>query len=205
MSNSPLGNAPGTSRTAPLYDHPWAAQLHDMETVVRWLRTSAPHLQALADALTDALRAGARLYIFGNGGSATQASHFATELVGRFQRNRQPLPAQALPADGSLLTCIGNDFAFTDLFARQVAAFGRPGDVAIGLTTSGRSANVLSGLEAARERRLVTVGFCGQDDTALRPLCDWVVAVPSRDTARIQEGHLAVIHLLCQSIDAAFA
>ncbi|HEY8497149.1 MAG TPA: SIS domain-containing protein [Limnochordales bacterium] len=205
MPALPAGNEPDTAHTPPLHGDPWAAQIDAMETVVHWLRASAPYLEALARALIDALRAGGRLYIFGNGGSASQASHFAAELVGRFRRNRRPLPAQALPADGSLLTCIANDFAFTDLFARQLVAFGRPGDVAIGLTTSGRSANVLLGLDAARARGLVTVGFCGQDDTALRPLCDWVVTVPSRETARVQEGHLAVIHLLCHSIDAAFA
>ncbi len=188
-----------------LAPHPWTAQFDDMETVVGWLRESAEQLETLARAIVQSLQAGGRLYIFGNGGSATQASHFATELVGRFRLGRQPLPAQALPADGSLLTCIANDFDFVDVFARPVEAFGRPGDMAIGLTTSGRSANVLRGLEAARQRGLRTVGLCGQDDTVLRSLCDWVVAVPLKDTARIQEGHLAVIHLLCHYIDNAFA
>lgn len=186
-------------------DHPWAASLDEMEYIVRWLRAQAPYLERLARGLVEALQAGGRLHTFGNGGSATQASHFATELVGRFRRHRRALPAQALSADGSLLTCIGNDFEFGDVFARQLEAFGRPGDVAVGLTTSGRSANVLRGLETARRLGLVTVGLCGQDDAAMRPLCDWVVAVPSRDTARVQEAHLAVIHLLCLHIDAAFA
>ncbi|HEY8418757.1 MAG TPA: SIS domain-containing protein, partial [Limnochordales bacterium] len=104
MATLPAGGAPNTAHTPPLHHGPWAAQIGDMETVVRWLRASSPYLEALAGALVDALRAGGRLYIFGNGGSATQASHFATELVGRFHRNRHPLPAQALPADGSLLT-----------------------------------------------------------------------------------------------------
>lgn len=180
-------------------------QLDEMEAVVRWLRDNVQYIEELGRDLVEALQAGGRLYIFGNGGSASQAQHFATELTGRFRHNRRALPAQALNADGSLLTCIANDFDYNDVFARQVEAFGRPGDVAIGLTTSGRSGNVLRGLEAARQLGLRTVGFCGQNDEALRALCDQVVAVPSQDTARIQEGHLAVIHFLCESIDEAFS
>lgn len=202
LKGAPAGQeAAATAPSTPL----WASQLDELEAVVRWLRTRAPYLKELADALAQAIEAGGRLYIFGNGGSATQASHFATELVGRFRRNRRPLPAQALPADGSLLTCIANDFDFEQVFSRQLEAFGRPGDVAVGLTTSGRSPNVLRGLETARRMGLATVGFCGRDDAALGPLCDWVVAVPAGDTARVQEGHLAVIHLLCHSLDARFA
>lgn len=188
-----------------MQNHGWAQQLDEMEAVVRWLRGSVPYIGEVAAALVAALREDGRLYIFGNGGSASQAQHFATELTGRFRSNRRALPAQALNADGSLLTCIANDFDYDDVFSRQVEAFGRPGDVAIGLTTSGRSANVVRGLETARRGGLRTVGFCGRDDEMLRELCDFVIAVPSRDTARVQEGHLAVIHLLCETIDEAFS
>ena len=123
-----------------MQNHGWAQQLDEMEAVVRWLRESVPYIGEVAAALVAALREDGRLYIFGNGGSASQAQHFATELTGRFRSNRRALPAQALNADGSLLTCIANDFDYDDVFSRQVEAFGRPGDVAIGLTTSGRSA-----------------------------------------------------------------
>lgn len=181
-----------------------AAHFDEIEGVARWLRESGPFIEELAGLLIGALQRGGRLYVFGNGGSASQAAHFATELTGRFRRNRRPLPAQALPADGSLLTCIANDFQFADVFARQVDAFVRPGDAAVGLSTSGRSANVLQALDGARQKGGLTVGMCGRNDDEMQKVCDRVVAVPSQDTARIQEGHLAVIHLLCEYIDDAF-
>lgn len=181
-----------------------ASQLEEIAAVARWVKEAAPLLEEVAFDLVDVLQKGGRLYVFGNGGSASQAAHFATELVGRFRRNRRSLPAQALPADGSLLTCIANDFQFDDVFSRQVEAFARPGDAVVGLSTSGRSANVLKALDAARQQNVFTVGLCGRDDGCMQTVCRRVVSVPSEDTARIQEGHLAVIHLLCEYIDDAF-
>lgn len=181
-----------------------AQQLEETMVITRWLQERAEDVEAVGDALVSALRTGGRLYVCGNGGSASQAQHFATELVGRFRRDRHPLPAQALSADGSLLTCIANDFDFDDLFARQVHAFGISGDVLVGLSTSGRSGNVLRAFERARELGVTTVGLTGHDDEAMRNLCDHVIALPSANTARIQEGHLMIIHLVCEMIDSAF-
>lgn len=163
--------------------------------------TQAEALAAVAAAFATALRDGHTLMFFGNGGSAADAQHLAAEFVNRFVMDRPALAALALTTDTSVLTSIANDFDFRRVFARQVEAHGRAGDVAVGLTTSGRSPNVLEGLRAARLRHMVTVGFCGEDATALRDLCDHLVRVPSKTTARIQEVHILAGHILCQIVD----
>jgi D-sedoheptulose 7-phosphate isomerase len=154
--------------------------------------------------LADALAGGGKVLAFGNGGSATQASHLAGELIGRFKDNRRPYPALALSSDPGSVTCIANDFGYESLFARQVEALARRGDVAIGLTTSGRSANVLRGLAAAGKSGAVSIALTGAaglvDATA-----DHVVAVPSTVTAHIQEIHLMVIHVWCAAVDDMLA
>jgi D-sedoheptulose 7-phosphate isomerase len=149
----------------------------------------------------DAVRAGNKLLFFGNGGSAADAQHFAAELVIRFVRDRKPIPAVALTTDTSALTAAGNDLGFDQIFARQLAALGRPGDVAAGLSTSGRSPNVIAALKVARELGLKTVVFTGGDGGEVAGLADVSLSVPSQVTARIQEMHLTLGHMLCGALE----
>jgi D-sedoheptulose 7-phosphate isomerase len=171
------------------------------ETAERFFLAGAATVESAADALVEALRGGRTLLFFGNGGSAADAQHLAAEFVNRYVRDRPALAAVALTTDTSVLTSIANDSDFKSIFARQVEAIGRAGDVAIGISTSGRSANVLAGLRAARARRLVTIGLCGEQGDAMRALCDHLISVPSRTTARIQEVHILIGHILCQIVD----
>jgi D-sedoheptulose 7-phosphate isomerase len=149
-----------------------------------------------------ALQAGHKLLVFGNGGSAGNAQHIAAELVVRYEKNRSAMAAIALSADTLILTAAGNDFGFESIFSRQVAALGRPGDVAVGLSTSGRSPNVLAALREARRLGLHTSGLIGADGGPMRELCDTAIVVPSRITGRIQEMHLLVTHMLCKALEA---
>lgn len=149
-----------------------------------------------------ALEGGHKLLVFGNGGSAGNAQHIAAELVVRYEKNRTAMAAIALSADTLILTAAGNDFGFESIFSRQVAGLGRPGDVAVGLSTSGRSANVLAALREARRLGLRTSGLIGADGGPMRELCDAAIVVPSRITARIQEMHLLVTHMLCKALEA---
>jgi D-sedoheptulose 7-phosphate isomerase len=142
---------------------------------------------------------------FGNGGSAADAQHFAAELVGRFQRERAAWPALALTTDTSILTAVGNDLGYESVFRRQVEAHGRRGDVAVGISTSGRSPNVLAALRLARERGLVTVALTGQGGGEAADLADHLIDVPHRDTARVQEVHAMVVHVLCQIVEEDLA
>jgi D-sedoheptulose 7-phosphate isomerase len=173
----------------------------------RVVRSSVEQLSGVVtkvgQALVEALEHGGKVLAFGNGGSATQASHLAGELVGRYLRTRRPLPAIALAADAGTVTCIGNDFGYGALFERQVEALAKGGDFAVGLTTSGRSENVLRGLAAAKRCGALTVamtGAAGLIDTD----ADFVVRVPSSVTAHIQEVHLMLVHVWCEAVDAAF-
>jgi D-sedoheptulose 7-phosphate isomerase len=150
----------------------------------------------------DALRAGGKLLVFGNGGSAGNAQHIAAELVVRYEKNRAAIAAIALSADSLIMTAAANDFGFETVFSRQVAALGRPGDVAVGLSTSGRSPNVLTALREARSLGLHTSGLIGADGGPMRALCDVAIIVPSRITGRIQEMHLLVTHMLCKALEA---
>jgi D-sedoheptulose 7-phosphate isomerase len=160
-----------------------------------------PEVDAVATALVEALGAGGRIYTFGNGGSSVDANHFAEELVGRFKRERRPLPAQSLANDAAAITCIANDYSFEEIFERQVHAFVRAGDVAIGFSTSGRSPNVVRGLAAARELGATTVLFGGEDGGAAAEQADHALLVPSASTARIQELHVVFLHLVIDRID----
>jgi D-sedoheptulose 7-phosphate isomerase len=173
----------------------------------RVVRSSAEQLSgvvtAVGQALVEALQRGGKVLAFGNGGSATQASHLAGELTGRYLRTRRPLPAMALPADAGIVTCIGNDFGYGALFERQVEAFAVAGDFALGLTTSGRSENVVRGLAAARRCGALTVALTGAAGLVGAD-ADHVVRVPSTVAAHIQEVHLMLIHVWCEAVDAAF-
>jgi D-sedoheptulose 7-phosphate isomerase len=159
---------------------------------------------AVASAIVAALRQGGKVLAFGNGGSATQASHLAGELIGRFAATRRPLAAIALVADPGSVTCIANDFGYGMLFERQVEGLARTGDIAIGLTTSGRSENVVRGLAAARRAGAVTVALTGEAGLSGEPATH-ILRVPSASTAAIQEVHLMLLHTWCVSIDEAFA
>ncbi len=154
-----------------------------------------------AESICDAFRQGGKLLIFGNGGSAADAQHMAAEFVGRFSTDRAPLAAIALTTDTSALTAIANDYSFDDVFARQVNALGRPPDVAIAISTSGRSKNVLKAVNAAVDKKLTTIAFSGNDGGALAPMVDIPIVVPSANTARIQECHVALEHILCELVE----
>ncbi|MEZ5319822.1 MAG: SIS domain-containing protein [Vicinamibacterales bacterium] len=154
-----------------------------------------------AGIVRDAIGDGRQVLVCGNGGSATDAQHLAAELVGRFRRPRGGLAAVALTADSAVVTSIANDFGFDVVFARQVEAIGRPGDVVIGVTTSGRSPNVNAALSAARSAGLKTVAITGRDGGDAGPLADVHVNVPADDTARIQEVHRTLVHVLCDLVE----
>jgi D-sedoheptulose 7-phosphate isomerase len=169
----------------------------------RFFSESAPLLVEVGQRIAESLRAGGKVLVFGNGGSAADAQHLAGELVGRFQRDRPGLPALALTTDASIVTAIANDLGFETVFRRQVEAHGRPGDVAIGISTSGRSANVVEALRVARDRGLLTVGLTGGGGGRLGGLVHYLVDVPHHSTARIQEVHAMVVHVLCQAVEEA--
>jgi phosphoheptose isomerase len=161
----------------------------------------AENISRAGRAIAAALKGGGKVLLFGNGGSAADAQHIAAEFVGRFARERIPLPAIALTTDTSALTAIGNDYGFEQVFARQVQALGRPGDVAVAISTSGRSPNVLAGVEAACERGLTTIGLTGGDGGVLAGIVDIPIVVPSVNTALIQESHITVEHVLCEIVE----
>jgi len=156
-----------------------------------------------SETMAACLAKGGKLMLCGNGGSAADCQHLAAELTGRLVRDRRPLAALALTTDTSALTCIANDYDFQQVFARQVVALGRPGDVLLGISTSGRSENVLRAVQAARGLGMVTVGLLGRDGGPLRELCDISIVVPSQTTARIQEMHILIGHTVCAQIEAA--
>jgi len=162
-----------------------------------------PSLVAAADAVIERVRNGGAVFWFGNGGSATQALHFATELVGRFERERPGIRSYALVADTSLITAVANDYSFDVIFARQIESLCRPGDVAVGLSTSGNSANVLQGVDAAASLGALTVGFTGGEGGKLARSVDIPIVVPHPRTCRIQEAHLFLGHTLCEIVEAA--
>lgn len=162
-----------------------------------------PDIERAAAMMTEALRAGRKLMLMGNGGSAADCQHLAAEFTGRFRLDRRPLAAMALTTDTSALTCIGNDYGFEQVFERQVAGLGVAGDCAIGISTSGHSPNVLRALARARDMGLRTIGLSGRDGGALRTLCDLCLVVPHQDTARIQEAHIFIGHTWCALIEQA--
>lgn len=163
-----------------------------------------PLLNEIMHVLLQALQAGKKIILFGNGGSAADSQHIAAELVSKFRRDRRALPAIALTTDTSILTSIGNDYSFADVFSRQIEAFGQKGDVAIGISTSGNSPNVLKAIQFAKEQGLTTIGFSGADGGELKDCTDICFRVPSQSTPRIQEVHITVAHALCELIEQEF-
>lgn len=159
----------------------------------------------IAEVIVDQLRAGNKVFTMGNGGSACDAQHLAEELTGRYRARRRPLPAVCLSADGAALTCIGNDFGFEHVFARQLEALAAAGDVAIVFTTSGKSPNLLLALKLAQERGVITIGLLGRDGGEAAKLCDHCLIVPHQESSRIQEIHGLILHIICEAVDKAFA
>lgn len=168
------------------------------------LRGLAPTMETIGQRLLTALNLGGKILLCGNGGSAADAQHIAAELVGRFSHARRGLPAIALTTDSSALTAIGNDFGFEQVFARQVEALAREGDVLIGISTSGNSRNVIEAVKVARNMGVTTIGLLGGGGGVLKDLVDHVLIVPSHDTPRIQECHILIGHIWCAMIDEAF-
>ena len=188
--------------------HPWILQqLDDAAALLARVRGDGALIEAIGricDAVLTCLRAGGKILAFGNGGSATDALHLTEELIGRYLGDRPPLPALCLSVDGPALTCIGNDYGFERLFARQVEALCRPGDVAIAFSTSGNSANVNEALKVAREKGGVTVGILGRDGGAALQYCDFAAVVPHGETARIQEVHTVILHFICEAVEREY-
>jgi len=160
-----------------------------------------PAIVRAAMAMTHCLRAGGKLLFFGNGGSAADAQHLSAEFVGRFILERRGLPAVALTTDSSILTAVGNDYGFDRVFSRQIEALGQAGDVAVGISTSGNSPNVIAGLKQAASQGLKTIGLAGKDGGLLGQCCDIPLIVVSQNTARVQECHIAIGHLLCELVE----
>lgn len=183
------------------------------ESIIRILRDSAKLklqmidqvdlIQQIALTLEKSLRSGNKVILLGNGGSAADAQHIAAELMGKFYLNRPPLPVMSLTTNSSVITAVSNDYGYLQVFSRQVEAWTHPGDVVIGISTSGESQNVLEAFRIARSKGAITVGFCGQNDQPMIELTDYCLSVPSTDTPRIQEIHLAVGHILCNLVEQA--
>ena len=166
-----------------------------------FLNDNLGKLVNVIEVLTSALKAGNKMMIFGNGGSAADAQHIAAEFVNRFIIERPPLPAIALTTDTSVITSIGNDYDFSEIFAKQIRALGQEGDVAWGISTSGNSPNVLKGLEMAKKMGLITLAFTGKDGGSIAQVADYSLNVSSNSTARIQETHITAGHAICELVD----
>jgi D-sedoheptulose 7-phosphate isomerase len=180
------------------------AAFHSHREVLEALeRELGPKMILVAELLVDTFRNGNKLLVMGNGGSAADAQHLAGEIVGRFKLERRGLPAIALSTDTSILTAVANDYGFDAIFSRQVEALAREGDAVIGISTSGSSSNVLSALRLAREMGCRTVGLLGKDGGSIREMVDLDLTVPGHDTPRIQEGHITIIHILCELVEEA--
>jgi len=175
--------------------------INESARMLESLKNLEPQVSRAADLVSECFHAGKKLLVCGNGGSAADASHFATELVVRFTKDRRALPAICLASDSGILTAAGNDYGFDKIFARQVAAFGQSGDVLICLTTSGNSENVVRALEEGKARKLKTIAFLGRDGGSTIGMADVDLLVKDDSTARIQEAHQLLIHVLCEIIE----
>jgi D-sedoheptulose 7-phosphate isomerase len=180
------------------------ASLAETTRTLQALATIRPAIDRAGEMIVATLRRGGKLLICGNGGSAAEAAHFSTELVGRYAKDRRALPAIALNADGSLLTCVVNDYGYEHAFSRQVAGFARPGDLLIVLTTSGNSANIIEALHAAKKAGIESLAFLGRGGGKAKGLATCELLVPGQSGPATQEAHLFLIHYFCELIDAAF-
>ncbi len=165
------------------------------------LKTQSDKIVQAADQIVNSLESGGKILVMGNGGSAADSQHFVAELIGRFQKERRSFPAIALTTDTSILTAIGNDYGFDKVFSRQIEGLGVPKDCLLGFSTSGNSANILEGFKKAKALGLKTIGLTGGDGGKMKELCDVVIVVPSKVTARVQESHICIIHCLCEWIE----
>lgn len=179
-------------------------EIHEHIKVAQEVVALESQILEISQALIDALDSGKKILIFGNGGSAGDAQHFSAELTGRYKAERRGLPAIALTTDSSALTAIGNDYGFDAIFSRQIQALAQEGDICFGISTSGNSKNVLNGFQEGRKKGCRCIGLGGRDGGKMRAYCDLHLIVPSDHTARIQEMHILIIHLLCDAIDRAF-
>jgi len=166
-----------------------------------FIRNNSHLIIQCAECIADCLTSGHKLLVFGNGGSAADAQHMAAEFVNRFEIDRTPLAAIALTTDTSVLTSIGNDFSFDDVFTKQIDALGRKGDIALGISTSGNSKNVVAGLAEAQKEALTTIGLAGKTGGRMVEACDHLMCVGTGSTARIQETHITVIHIFCDLVE----
>jgi len=173
--------------------------------VAKALPALAPAVSSAVDLIHSSLAAGGQLFIAGNGGSAADAQHIAAELTGRFFRERQPFRAMALHANTSALTAIGNDYGFEHVFARELTAHARPGDVLMAISTSGNSSNILRAIESARKCKVAVVGLTGESGGQMRTACDLCLCVPSKSTPRIQEMHITIGHTICELLEERLA
>lgn len=173
-----------------------------IDTKRRFFDSHGADVERAAELISDALKSGGKLLIFGNGGSAADAQHIAGELVNRFLQKRRGLPAIALTTDGGVLTCIANDTGFENIFARQIEALGNKGDVCLAISTSGQSANIVAACEQARSQGIKLIGLLGRGGGKVAPLCDTALIVTSDDTQRIQETHNLIGHILCELVEA---
>ena len=176
--------------------------IDDLVRTLESLKNLEPEVTRATGLIEECLRAGNKLLVCGNGGSATDASHFATEFVVRFAKDRRAFPAICLAGDAGILTAAGNDYGFDEIFARQVAAFGAQGDVLICLTTSGKSKNVVRALQEAKARQMKTIAFLGRDGGSTVGIADLDLLVKSDSTARVQEAHQLLLHVLCELIES---
>ena len=174
-----------------------------LETKRKFFAGHSSEVERAAEMISATLASGGKLLIFGNGGSAADAQHIAGELVNRFLQERKALPAIALSTDGGVLTCIANDSGFENVFARQVEALGRAGDICVAISTSGQSANIVVACEQARSQGIKVIGLLGRAGGKVAPLCDLALVVSSDDTQRIQETHNLIGHILCELIESA--
>lgn len=181
------------------------ASLAESVRTLQALPSIRPAIDEAARLILDTLRHDKKLLICGNGGSAAEAAHFSTELVGRYQKNRASLPAIALSSDGSLVTCIGNDYGYDQVFARQIAGLARPGDLVVALTSSGNSGNIIAALHEARNLELNSIAFLGRGGGKAKGLATVDLIMPSESGAACQEAHLFLIHHFCELIDKAYA
>lgn len=178
--------------------------ISDSSATIAGMQADSAQIESIGKTLVASLKKGRKLLVAGNGGSAAEAMHMAEELIGRFRTNRRALPAVALSADPTAITCIGNDFGFNDVFSRQIEALGCPGDVLVLFSTSGNSENIISALKAGEKKRMKTVCLLGKDGGALAGKADLEVIIPAKATARIQEAHQVILHVVLEMVEEAF-
>ena len=175
--------------------------LKEIKRLTEEIEKLYPTISEVSDRITKAIDSGSKLIVCGNGGSAADAQHMAAEFVNRFLKERRPLPAIALSTDTSVLTSISNDYSFNEVFSKQVEALGQPGDVLIGISTSGNSTNVANAVKTAKNRNIFCVGLLGKNGGTIKGLCDLDITVNSNSTPRIQEMHIFIIHTICQMVE----